>query len=55
MTPRWRRMLAVWASLREYFNGVENRAQTDIFGSHIKGKASHKIVTDGKRIVCNTV
>ena len=39
-------MLAVWVSLREYFNGVENRAQTDIFGSHIKGKASHKIVTD---------
>jgi hypothetical protein len=46
-----RRMLAVWASLRK----LPNRKGLQVLRvltmrSNIKGKASHKIVSDGKQI-----
>jgi len=43
-----RRMLAVLVSLRTYPGHHLHMELLLIAGSHIKGKASHKIVSDGK-------
>lgn len=47
MTLAWRRMLVVLVSLGKCHYGYENEAPADE-SSHIKGVASHKIVSDGK-------
>ena len=52
MIRAWRRMLAVLVSHGKFALSTDNRfTTTDTQRSHIKGKASHKIVSDGRLLL----